>query len=161
MKRKYKHILFLSLYLLFLGISLKSLASYVTLIYASSKGDVAKFSVTESVKDIPLDLGSLNGFNTLTYTFKVTNQDEKLNETHYKYRFYLTTGKNLPLTFSLTHVASENILKSDLTTDYIDISYTSYEEKEYVLHISLEDSSYLNSNKIDYVDLHFEAIQVD
>ena len=162
-KKNFKKIIFLNLILLIFGFSLQSLASYISKIYASEESMVAKFSVTESLGTIPLELDTLDAYHSLIYTFKVTNYDDQnlLTETHYKYRIYIETSENIPIAFVLKQNDGENLLNDKLSTNYFDMSFEAKKEEMYSLQISLKDSSYLNNNKIDYVILHFEAYQID
>lgn len=146
--------------------SIITFSKYVSGVYGSDNGRVAKYSIFDNIESIPINLGKLdNTDNSVTYDFIITNKDEnnKKTETLYKYKIKINTMKNIPINIELYKNGDIiNILNDNLETDYMNMALDSLQEDSFSLKISLNnESNYLNSDLIDYLDIEILSEQID
>lgn len=160
-----KYSLWLCLAILF-SFSIITFSRYVTGVYGSDEGRIAKYSIFDNIESIPINLGKLdNAANSVTYDFIITNRDENniQTETSYKYKIKINTMKNIPINIELYKNGDIiNLLNDNLETDYINMAFDSLQEDSFSLKISLNNgSNYLNSDLVDYLDIEILSEQID
>lgn len=136
-----------------------ALAKYISKAYGSDDGRVAKYILNENIDTISLDLGMLNQNNSYDYEFIISNtKDDDVSEVVQKYKLIFDTSNNIPLKITL-YKNDEEITLTDNETEYQVLK--SKQEDSYKVHLQLDNSTYEDSDLVDYLDINIVASQVD
>ena len=135
----------------------KSFGIYNVLNSSSNNVNVAKFSVNDNFTDsLSLEIDDLYPGTYTEHNFSVSNSnDGVVSEVNLKYKFEITKGGVLPLTFQLFDISnnsSVDLICSDnvCSTSYINMTFSSSKIKNYRLRVIFPETDYSSNAYSDY-----------